>query len=199
MLIASSASITINGTITANGGQGTHCSDGGGGGGGGIRLVAPRISGQGTLSAVGGSWLGCCAACNPGPRSGSGVIRLEAFQHEFSGGGSRHTPFALFLTPTPPPSVRVVSVAGVSVPPDPTGSFTMPDVTIDRSTPVTVAIEGHNIPLGTIVELFLFSEDGAPQVVNSTPLAGTPELSTATASVLFPPGFTRGFVHASFQ
>jgi hypothetical protein len=47
--------------------------------------------------------------------------------------------------------------------------------------------------------LHLFSEtNNAGQTVNSTPLAGTMQLSTATASVVIPPGFALGFVRATW-
>jgi hypothetical protein len=46
------------------------------------------------------------------------------------------------------------------------------------------------------VKLYVFSEGGPDQIVNSTPLSGAVEQSTATASVVFPPGFSRGFVRA---
>src|SRR6266850_4116101 len=64
LLIASSTSITVNGTIVANGGS----SDGGNGGNGGaIRMIAPVIDGSGSLSAKGGQ-----------PGGGDGRIRFEA-------------------------------------------------------------------------------------------------------------------------
>lgn len=71
-MIASSVSITVTGTITANGGNTFENPNvvvegapglglGGAGAGGGIRLVAPLIAGTGTITAAGGgfrtSWL----------------------------------------------------------------------------------------------------------------------------------------------
>ncbi len=96
-----------------------------------------------------------------------------------------------------PSSVRAVRVNGVPLPPNPTGSFVMPDVTINQATAVTVAIEAHNIPPGTVVNLFVSSENGPNQTVPST-LAGTINLSTATASVVLPPGYSQGFVRATW-
>ena len=74
----------------------------------------------------------------------------------------------------------------------------MPDVAINKSTAVTVQIAASNIPPGTVVKLHVFSENGADQIIDSLPLAGTPATSTATASVVLPPGFSRGFVRATW-
>jgi len=196
LLIASSASITVNGTIMANGAPNSFGNGGGGGGSGGaIRLVAPTIGGTGMIHAEGNP-------TSAGNGGSAGRIRLEAFQRNFTGStnptGVVASPFALFLPTTPAPSVRVVSVDGQSVPPNPTGSFTVPDVSINKSTAVTVDIAASNIPPGTVVKLHVFSENGADQIIDSLPLAGTLATSTATASVVLPPGFSRGFVRATW-
>ncbi len=194
ILIASSTSIAVNGSLTANGGNALsplNAGWGGGGSGGAIHLLAPTLAGSGAVRADGGlSAINCGAA---------GRIRFEAFQHLLSGtvspGPVRATPFTRSLTAAIP-RLRVLSVAGAPVPPNPDGSFTVPDVTINQGAAVPVEIEARNVPPGTVVQLFLYSETGSDQTVNSGPLSGTLELSTATASVVFPPGFTRGFVRA---
>jgi hypothetical protein len=200
LLIASSTSITVNGTITANGGSGFPCvpfEEAGSGGGGAIRLVASIISGTGTLSANGGP-----GGCAGGP-GGNGRLRLEAFQNNFTGTlntqFTRSSPTNTFLSATPPPSIRVVSVAGAPVPSTPNGSFELPDVTINQDSAVPVAIEAKFVPVGTIVKVHIFSEDGADQIVDSMPLQGTLAESTATASIVFPPGFSRGFARVVWR
>lgn len=209
ILIASSTSITFaSGTITANGGAGGigavagNCGDpfgaGGGGSGGAIRLVAPVISGSGTLSAISRN----PNMCGQGGLGGPGLIRLEAFQQTCNCGLNNTptrfaTPFAVFL-PTALPSVRVVSVAGAPVSQNPSGSFQIPDVIINSGASVPVVIEARNVPVGIVVSLHLFSETGSDQFVDSPPLSGTDQLSTATVSVGFPSGFTRGFVRATW-
>jgi hypothetical protein len=152
ILIASSVSITVPGTITANGGStfaNGNLGQGGGGAGGGIRLVAPSIAGTGTITASGGTGL----ADNPGCSYGaSGIVRLEAFQQTFTGTFPNTTyylatPANLFVpTATAQPSILVTSIGGVPVPANPTGSFTVPDVVLNSSSPLTVNIpglEGH--------------------------------------------------------
>jgi hypothetical protein len=201
LLICSSASIAVNGTISANGGNETspgNFNHGGGGSGGAIRLVAPTLSGTGTLSMQQGQDF---------LRGSFGKIRLEAFQNSFNGTinpdpsnvpsvRSLGSPFALFLPTTPVPSIRVVSVDGKPVPSTPTGTFTMPDVTIDKATAVTVQIQDRNVPTNATVNLHIFSEDAPDQIVPVAPVSG----STAdwTASVTLSPGFSRGFVRAKW-
>jgi hypothetical protein len=199
MLIASSTSISVTGAINAKGGNGgtsvNNVSGGGGGSGGAIRLMAPIISGTGTLKADGGT---------RGSSAGNGShgrIRLEAFQQNFTGIVSPPPFFVrpgLIFLPDDAPAVRVVSIGGVPVPANPAGSFVTPDVTINAPTAVTLAIEARFIPLGTVLHLKLIPETGSAIDVDSTPLAGTLEQSTATATATFPHGFTLVFVQASW-
>ncbi len=201
LLIASSEAIRLDGTIRADGGAGGEdiggfFLGGGGGSGGALRLVAPVISGAGTLSADGGA-----RGTNGGGAGSPGRIRLEAFHQSFTGditpAANSSVPSPLTLPAAQMP-VRVVRVGGVDVPATPTGSFVMPDVTIDTASPVTLDIEASGIPLGTVVQVTLASEDGSRTTVDSTPLAGTLELSTATATTVIPHGLTRFFVEATW-
>lgn len=205
ILIASSVSIDGNASINARGGLGgagqlvSSCQSflggGGGGSGGSVRLVAPVLNLLGTID-VGPAPVGCGQQ-----RTGDGRIRLEAFQFQsigvLSGPFTTSSPSNVFLS-TAPPSVRVSSVGGVPVPPNPTGSFQVPDTTITSSAAVTVSVEARNIPLGTILKLYFFSENGPDITTDSTALQGTIALSTATAQVTFPVGFSRGFVRATW-
>ncbi len=197
ILVASSVSISITGTITAKGGDIGGSGDGGTGSSGAIRLVAPIITGTGKLEAPQQNFDSTCGGCG----GAAGRIRLEAFQQNFTGTNNplaaKASPFALFL-PTSQPSVRAVSVDGVPVPSTPTGSFTVPDVGINKSSPVVVNIAAKNVPPGTVVKLLIFSENGPDQTIDSTALVGTLASSTATASVVFPSGFSRGFVQAKW-
>ena len=198
LLLASSSSLTVNGVIVANGGSGNPCgARAGGGAGGAIRLMAVTLSGTGTLSAAGAGG-GCGTSAG-----GVGRIRLEAFQHNFTGSintdFSRSSPAQTFVPTTPPPSARVVSIAGVPVPFNPNGTFETPDVTFNDGTAVNVAIEARFVPPGTVVKIHVFSENGADQIVSAAPLQGTLAQSTATASIVFPSGFSRGFVRAIWR
>lgn len=193
ILIASSASISGVGSIKANGGS-TFSNTSGAGAGGAIRLVAPTVSLSGNLNANGGSGSVCGSAS-------TGVIRIEGFQIgaiNATGALYTATPYGLFLSAAGLPAVRVVSIGGNPVATYPTGTFAVPDVTVNSSGPLAVAISAANVPVGTVVTLQIFSENGPDQTILSTPLAGTLAVSTATASVTLPSGFSKGFVKATF-
>lgn len=204
ILIASSSSITISGTITANGGNGGSLSGcfnagGGGGAGGGIRLLAPTVSGSGTLSALGGGGGGF-----QGTNGSKGAIRLEAFTDNFAGSISGTpltlgSPFSTFIPATGPPSVAIASINGVNVSQTPTGVLATPDVSIDTTSPVQMTVQANFIPPGTVITLHVFSDNGTDQTVQTTPLQGTLQSSTATATVTFPSGFSLNFVKATWS
>ncbi len=193
-LVASSGTVTIAGGVQANGGN-SGGFYGGCGAGGAIRIVASTITGGGSLSAVGGTTGGF------GGNGGTGRIRLESVTNTFTG---TVNPVAAISSPRPlfypesGPVIRLVSVDGVAVAEDPTGSFTMPDVTIDNGGEVTLEIEAASIPVGTVISLTLTSDEGGVQALTSTPLAGTFDDSTATASITIPTGFSTFYMTASW-
>jgi hypothetical protein len=188
VLIASSTSISINGKIQTQGGTGGACpypyftSCGGAGSGGAIRLVSPAVSGIGSLNAA--------------------EIRIETASYPNS--LTLTSPFTvsstpnLFLPSTPPATLKVVSVGGVSLPAVQTGSFTVPDANINSSAAIPVVIQATNIPPGTVPALQFFSDVGTDFSVTVPALAGTLAQSTATVQVTFPAGFTRGYVLATW-
>jgi hypothetical protein len=202
VLIASSVSITGVGSILAHGGAGIALGNPGSadaGAGGAIRLVAPVVSLTGLLDARAGANPRGEGSCVVG--SSAGVVRIEAFQiAAINAPGTLYTatPYGLFISVSGIPSIKVVSIGGNSVATNPTGTFTVPDVTVNSNAPLAVAIQAANVPVGTVVTLVIFSENGPDQTIQSTPLAGTLASSTATASVTLPSGFSKGFVKATF-
>lgn len=200
ILIASSVSITVNGTIKAAGGAGGGpYGTAGGGAGGAVRLMASTIQGTGLISVAAGAGTGCAGAY---PQSG--IIRLEAFTQLFRGGVSGveafGSPYSTFIPASgQTPSLTVVSVNGSPVAPNPTGSFTNPDVTFSGSGPVPIVINGANIPSGTQVNLQFYSENG-PDIIlpNAGALVGSTSSSQVTVMVNLPAGFSRGYVSAPF-
>lgn len=182
ILIASSGTITLSGSITAIGGNGGNGFNAGGpGSGGGVRLIANTIAGAGSVSASGGGpnrlgWYG-----------GGGRIRLEANAFSFTGTA---TPTVTVATPglvnfSPAPALSITAIAGVSVPSSPTASFSSPDITLPSSitSPVTINLSASNIPVGTVISVTRTGRNSTKVVYNSTPLSGTDASSTATASV----------------
>ncbi len=196
LLIASSLSIEINGTIQANGGSGGNGSNtsagGGGGSGGSLRLRAPVISGVGVVSVQGG------VGVHQGGDGSPGRIRLEG-QGTFSGTlipVATPTPLGPLTLPTSRLPVRITRVGEIDVPEQTTGSLTTADVVVDTASPVTLEIAAQGVPLGTVVRVSVLSETAETIVVESTPLEGTVESSTATATVTIPHGFVHFLVEA---
>jgi len=224
ILIASSTSITFNvpGSIFANGGAGGSTSgcnrpcggDGGGGGsGGGVRLIAPALTAHGycgfgcSPGTVGGITTTAGGATNNGTPGTEGLIRLESFNPgvlagslSFIGTNIVSAPFSPAVPSTPPGALKVTSlvVGGVTIPIN-ANPFSFPDAIINSSSAVTVNVQAQFIPLGIVPQIIVMSESGTIQTVNCTPLQGTFQQSTCSASITFPTGGSRGFVKATWS
>jgi len=177
ILIASSTSIVVpaSGAIAANGGAGG--GNGAGGSGGAIKLMANNVTVTGSLTAVGGS------GCGTG---GSGRIRVEANTALIPYGTSPlytyGQPGSVIVSNTP--TLRVTSIAGSSVPTNPVGSFSTPDLLLPNGTtnPVSVAVTASYIPVGTTVTIRVIPRTGTATTTTTT-LSGTAESSTGSANV----------------
>ena len=195
ILIASSGTINFTSNpslITAQGGQGFARNFGSAGGSGGaVRLIANIITGTLRIDAGGGFG-------SRGGNGGGGYIRLEAFDLSMLNLSLSGSPRVSTTTPRiviapDSPIIRIVSVAGVSSPNNPTGSLQSgPDVILpaNQANPVNVALAASNIPLGTTLQITLTPENGARTATQSTALTGTLASSTATASVTIPDGIS---------
>lgn len=200
ILIASSGTITLSGTIFSRGGTGigyaTFNYPGGSGSGGAIRLIANTINGTGTMNVTGGSGVGGFYH-NGGP-GGRGFVRLEAFDYGSFTGSTSPSNIISFALPhpiTPPnaPSLRIASVGSINAPANPLGSLQgVPDIVVPTSqpNPVNVALEGANLPVGTIVQVILTPATGNRLTLQSSGLAGSESASTASASVTLPGGIS---------
>ena len=200
ILIASSGTITLNGSITALGGSagayGFSSTFAGAGSGGSVRMVANAIGGSGSIQVQGGG--------SSSSNAGAGFIRLESYSNTFS--ISSMSPMGIFATPGLPlfppagslPAVRIKTIDGVNVPANPNGTYTVPDVTVNKGDSCDVAIEANNIPTGTVVSLTLTSEEQGTLTLSATPLAGTLSQSTATARTKIPPGYSRFSLSANW-
>lgn len=202
ILIASSTSIAFTGTVQARGGNGnaivpSNGASGGGGSGGAIRLVSNTITGTGNLQVTGGNGFAGFSGEIRGGNGAVGFVRVEAF--DFSNFNPSVPSLSVtFALPNPAivpnaPSLRIASVAGVAAPVAPLGSLAgVPDIVVASTTtnPVSVQIEGANVPVGTVVQLTLIPTNGPRATAQSSPLAGTQAASTATASINLPSGMS---------
>lgn len=201
ILIASSTSITLNGSILARGGGGDlqTCSTGpgGGGSGGAVRLIANTVKGGGSIPVSGGAGTGCFSGQSSGS-GGQGFVRVEAFDYSALTASTTPAGIISFALPHPvtisnAPTLRIASVGGIGAPASPTGSLQgVPDIIVPttQSNPVTVALEGANLPVGTVVQVTLTPSRGNRTTVQSTALAGSEAASTASASLSLPTGIS---------
>lgn len=197
LVLASSGTVNVTGAVLANGGNsgamtGANCgTSGGGGSGGAIRMIATTISGNGTISAAGGTPGVLCTGLlyttgseNPGGFGGAGRIRLEADTLTRTAGTSPPAalagPGAVFVSGLP--TLRFTRVGGTDAPALPTGNA---DIVLPAGTanPVVVEFGASGIPLNTTINLTVKTNTSAPVVATSSPLSGSLENSTASASV----------------
>ena len=153
ILVAATDTITINGSITAKGGNTPNYS--GGGSGGGIRLVAGEIAGTGTVLAPGGT--------SYTDVSGAGRIRFERVTNSISNVGNQVAPApsvldltsggtAVIFPPSGSPTAKVLTVGGQAVTDPPSGSFgnvpadvKLPQSALSPTNTATVVIETDNV------------------------------------------------------
>src|SRR5262245_12588668 len=158
ILIAANGTVTINGTLIADGGDrgfqsGTNCSSAGGAGSGGaVRGLSTTVAGSGSIFARSG-----VAAAGGRVTASYGAIRMEAFTNTFP--VSSTDPLAA-RTPGPGPVVNVLnptvaitSVAGQPVPPSPQGVFGAVDIVLPMPGSAAVVFSTFGVPTGTTVNV----------------------------------------------
>ena len=89
----------------------------------------------------------------------------------------------------------MTAISGVPVPANSSGSFVLPDVTINNGGSVNVDVAATGIPPGTVVTLQIYPQSPTDLTTVYLPtaqatLAGTLQSSTATATFTFPYGFS---------
>jgi hypothetical protein len=195
--ISSNGSITLTGSVNADGGSAFNgCQfDVYGGSGGAVHLQASLITITGSITARGGASFSQCGSGSASP----GRIRIDATSHTLNTVNPVPLIGPLITAPLPTvfPLVRIVSVAGQTVSANPAGQVLLPDATVNTTNPVSIGIAASGIPPGTVVQLYILTDTaGSDQFVSATPLTGTLQSSTATASVTFPTGVQRLTIRA---
>jgi hypothetical protein len=173
LLIASSGTAIIDGAIYAHSIYGNT--------NGNVRLVADEISGEGYVGGI-------------------NVLRLEAFQHTFSGGLNaervvRAAPGAVF----PRSPIKIVFVDGHEPLEQPGANKHTPDVTIANGGATYIEVHCWQIPLGTIIRVVGWNETVGMIEAFTGPLQGTLEESYASCEMVIPPGNTTFMAHALLE
>ena len=176
ILIAATSTVTVTGTVRANGGSAySPHIHGGGGSGGAIRIVADIVSGTGLKQAVGsaGGYFG-----------GVGRIRVEANDASGLTDGTPPIEFGfpadpvIVVPPPASPTLTITEVESQAVPSDPKASLGFPlppDVTISNPFPISIRIEARDMPLDWVVTLRLVPRHGADLRLPAVMLPGGTE------------------------
>ena len=189
ILIASSGSITVAGSIQANGGVSSISPSGGGASGGAIRLVATTVEGSGCISAVSGS------------SGGGGRIRFDLLQNNFSGSISgtftQGSQFIILPAQGQGAQLTVTSVGGVPVSASPSGQLVTPDAVLSaqQNNPISIVVHCSNVPLNSQITVSVKPANGA--AVSATGLNSSGTLSSSTATVLITMPRGGGLIYAT--
>ena len=203
-----------NGRIVSYGGELGGIGDnssfwGGSGSGGAIRLLAPKIQGQGRIEAD-----------SPNSRPGGlGRIRIETNNfNEFTGRldpefGTEQTrvlpllPSTIFHpedTGETWPSIRVESINGVALQNERAYGFFLempPDFTIDTADIVPVVVSTENISTSASLKMTIFASQSSTtfEVQDLDYANGDENQATWNGTTIFPPGFSRGYIRATWD
>jgi len=171
-LIACGATLRINGTLTANGGNAATFTVGslaspantGAGSGGGLRIIADSLIGSGNISAVGGS-------VSTGGSSANGRIRIERVVNNNTisvvPGPSvvdlAASTTAVLWPPSGSPEVKIISLGGVPAPENPKAGFGTigADVTLPTGTTTVAVVETTNVEQASQVKVRITPRDSA--------------------------------------
>jgi hypothetical protein len=198
ILIAATGTITVNGYCHADGGAPAYTSSIGSGGA--IRLVANKISGDGTVEALGG---------DGGTGAYSGRIRLEA---NSVSGGLTINPITAGVTPANPatvfpatnaPTVTVYSVAGLTAPSDPKAimspSTSADDLTLVNPTAVNIVLQTQNFPTNGTVTVFIKPRNSSQTTLTAAYVSGNTNSALWQVSTTLPyPAHTVIQAHATY-
>ena len=193
ILVAATNTIAIeSGGIYARGFNNAY-----GASGGAIRLVGDYVTGtSGVLRAHNVSY----------PDSGQGRIRIEA-NHDITLHDTGLPPYtrgpsgavATIWPADDSPTVRAISLGGISVPTDPRARFDWPlaDVALADPNAQVLLIEARHVPLNWNVLVRVVPNGGQDIVINATYVSGDVNLSTWRAALSFSSGFSAVQVRAS--
>jgi len=208
MMIAVSGKLTLNNTIRANGsaswaaiiGEPLPIGGGGAGSGGAVRLVASRIEGSGSVSAVGGSLIGAYFNLYTVTSAGSGRIRLDTIDNAFNGSvsGSFTQGFQPIILPAAGQGsqLAIQSIGGIAVGSNPNGVLANPDLVIppQQQNPMNVVVGCSNLPLNTLITVVVRPANGEEIVATGRNTNGSVASSTVSIPVTMPRG--GGIVYA---
>lgn len=179
ILIIATGRITLNGMITARGGPGHYT---GAGSGGAVRLVASEIFGNGQVNVEGGV---DTVSFNPNSAGRPGYVATEALSYGLDTISATPGNIQASLLTGPvriwpevtAPTARIVTVASLSVPPDPRAALGVAptDVNVPFGGSRKVRIETRHFPTTGTVRLYVTPTQGERTEVLASVLPGGTE------------------------
>jgi hypothetical protein len=161
----------------ATGGNTYCCNGAGAGSGGAIRLVANQISGNGAITALGGT---------SGGSGGAGRIRLEGstvsgslFINPNTGTVPAANPPVIFPA-VGTSTVSIVSIGGLSAPADPKAALNLSvndDLTLATTNAVTIQLQTVNFPTNGVVNVYIKPRNAQQSILQATFDSGSTNLA----------------------
>lgn len=161
ILIACAGAVSINGSITADGGP--YLGSSFNGSGGAVKVIAAQVTGAGSISVLSDTY------------GLPGRIRIETPSLASS---LRTFPETIMVPPSSPPiiwppdnapKVSIKSVAGTNAPPEPTAPLrTSADIPIQENGRVVILVETRNFPLEGIVQVRIAQKYGGIEWLSTT-------------------------------
>ena len=182
ILIAAQRTITVNGSVLANGAI-VNPNLAYGGAGGAIRLIANQVSGAGSLQAL---------ATVGRPAAGKGRIRIET--PSISQSLDINPPTVAvqpsnpveIVAPATAPAARLLSFAGTSAPTEPLAGLgnSGTDLVLTNSTPIDLLIETRNMPTNSQVLAILRAKNNYTDATRFPSIVGNSASFSARATYL---------------
>ena len=183
ILIAAQRTITVNGSILANGGPVVNANIALGGAGGAIKLIGNQVSGAGSLQALGTTGRAL---------AGDGRIRIET--PSISQSLSINPP-TVAVQPSNPveivpsataPAARILSFVGSPAPVEPLGGLgnSGTDLVLTNSTPIDLLIETRNMPTNSQVLAILRAKNNYTDATRFPSIVGNSASFSARATYL---------------
>jgi hypothetical protein len=182
ILIVAGGTVTVNGSITANGSSwrgfgGTGDSSSGGA----IRIVANQILGTGTIDA---------SQANPGrTRMEANVLspQLNIFPNVIAVSPGT-TP--VIFPPANTPTVQIISVGSQPAPSDPTATLaSSADIGIQNTNAVNIVLQTQNFPIQGVLTLRVTPKYGGATILYPTYVSGNVNQASWQVSAVLPAGF----------
>ncbi|MEM7396064.1 MAG: hypothetical protein AAF492_27335, partial [Verrucomicrobiota bacterium] len=196
LLLASNSGITLEGLLLAQGGPGAdnnflstsgHRSQGGSGGA--IRLVAPVVSGGGSINAAAtdGNGISCTSSC-----AGQGRIRVDVFDRvplanlSFFPSSSASVGGVMVVFPDPTPRLDILEAAGQTFT-EGTNTAVQVILPTGASTNQSVVVQARDFPGTSVpIRVQLTPENGDPTFIDTDIDISADNPASTTVNLVLP-------------